>query len=38
MAMLFGKHHHKFKTTWAIISVIVAIGMILLYISPMFSN
>jgi hypothetical protein len=36
--MLFGKHHHKFKIVWGVLSIIVVIGMILLYMAPMFSN
>jgi len=35
---MFGKHHKKFKAVWMVLSVLVAAGMILLYISPLFSN
>jgi hypothetical protein len=36
--MIFGKHNKKFKAVWAVVSVFVAIGMILLYAAPLFTN
>lgn len=37
VVMLFGKHKKKIQIIWAVVSVIVALGMILLYMAPMFS-
>lgn len=34
-AMIYGKHRGKIKTLWTVISVIVVLGMILLYIEPL---